>query len=272
MSNLAKTENNLATTDVSPEIMGDILLRGDLSGLNENQRIEYHNAICQRCKLDPVTRPFDYIKLNGKLVLYANKCCCGQLRRIHGISVIDCDTKIVGELFVVTVKVQNKIGRLDCGIGAVDIGRMQGLNKANAIMKCETKAKRRATLSICELGMLDDSELDTLVEVEDSKAKKMLVKDEPKEKFDAEAKIIVEKDARLAKDAVDVKAEELAVKEAEKTAAEKFGRENDVKECRYICQDCDREFDKPNTKGSNLLCPHCLSGKLTDRQNPDARR
>jgi len=29
-------------------------------------------------------------------------------------------------------------------------------------MKCETKAKRRATLSICGLGMLDESELETI--------------------------------------------------------------------------------------------------------------
>ena len=34
--------------------------------------------------------------------------------------------------------------------------------KANAMMKAETKAKRRVTLSICGLGMLDESEFDTI--------------------------------------------------------------------------------------------------------------
>ena len=33
---------------------------------------------------------------------------------------------------------------------------------ANAIMKAETKAKRRVTLSICGLGMLDETELETI--------------------------------------------------------------------------------------------------------------
>ena len=33
---------------------------------------------------------------------------------------------------------------------------------ANAIMKTETKAKRRATLSICGLGFLDESEIETI--------------------------------------------------------------------------------------------------------------
>jgi hypothetical protein len=32
----------------------------------------------------------------------------------------------------------------------------------NALMKCETKAKRRATLSILGLGMLDETEIDTI--------------------------------------------------------------------------------------------------------------
>src|SRR5690606_14334225 len=33
---------------------------------------------------------------------------------------------------------------------------------ANALMKAETKAKRRATLSICGLGMMDESEIETV--------------------------------------------------------------------------------------------------------------
>jgi hypothetical protein len=34
--------------------------------------------------------------------------------------------------------------------------------KANAIMKAETKSKRRATLSICGLGFLDETEIETI--------------------------------------------------------------------------------------------------------------
>jgi hypothetical protein len=33
---------------------------------------------------------------------------------------------------------------------------------ANALMKAETKAKRRVTLSICGLGMLDESEVESI--------------------------------------------------------------------------------------------------------------
>jgi hypothetical protein len=44
----------------------------------------------------------------------------------------------------------------------VNISGLKGDNYANALMKCVTKAKRRVTLSIVGLGMLDESELDTI--------------------------------------------------------------------------------------------------------------
>ncbi len=39
---------------------------------------------------------------------------------------------------------------------------LKGEARANAIMKCVTKAKRRVTLSICGLGMLDETEVDSI--------------------------------------------------------------------------------------------------------------
>src|SRR6516162_3098534 len=53
-------------------------------------------------------------------------------------------------------------GRIDTSIGAVSIGGLKGDNKCNALMKAETKAKRRLTLSICGLGMLDETEIETV--------------------------------------------------------------------------------------------------------------
>jgi len=39
---------------------------------------------------------------------------------------------------------------------------LQGESLANALMKAETKAKRRVTLSICGLGMLDETEIGSI--------------------------------------------------------------------------------------------------------------
>lgn len=42
------------------------------------------------------------------------------------------------------------------------MGSLRGDAKANALMKAETKAKRRVTLSIAGLGWVDETEIDTI--------------------------------------------------------------------------------------------------------------
>ena len=54
-----------------------------------------------------------------------------------------------------------------------------------------------------------------------------------------------------------------AAKEAEETAAAKFGTENDQAPCRYECKKCDREFDEATVSGK---CPFCISDKIKDRR------
>ena len=44
--------------------------KGDLSSLTPQQRSDYYLQVCQSCGLNPLTKPFDYLTLNGKLVLY----------------------------------------------------------------------------------------------------------------------------------------------------------------------------------------------------------
>jgi hypothetical protein len=58
--------------------------------------------------------------------------------------------------------VSDKSGRTDIATGALTISGLKGNDMANALMKAETKAKRRATLSICGLGLLDETELETI--------------------------------------------------------------------------------------------------------------
>ncbi len=100
--------------------------------------------------------------VNGKLVLYALRNCAEQLRRVHGVSVVDMRVEGVNGLYTVTVKVENAKGRMDMATGAVSVENLRGDDLANALMKAETKAKRRATLSLCGLGMLDETEIETV--------------------------------------------------------------------------------------------------------------
>lgn len=139
-----------------------VLIQGDLAGLNPEQRLAYYKSICESVGLNPLTQPFKYINLSGKLVLYATKDCTEQLRSIHGVSLNITDNKIEDGICIVRAHAAKPDGRCDESLGAVHIDGLKGEAKANAMMKAETKAKRRVTLSICGLGMLDESEVGSI--------------------------------------------------------------------------------------------------------------
>lgn len=135
-----------------------VLIQGDLSKLSPEQRVTYYNKVCDSLELNPLTKPFEYITLNGKLTLYARRDCTDQLRKRDQISVTISSRELIGDIYVVTAKAKTPDCREDESTGCVPIMGLKGDMLANAYMKAETKAKRRVTLSICGLGMLDESE------------------------------------------------------------------------------------------------------------------
>ena len=142
-------------------VLEDVIIRGDLSKLSPEQRVQYYRMTCDSLGLNPLTRPFDYIMLNGKLVLYAKKDATDQLRSKKGVSIDDIELSETDDTFIVKVKGHDSTGRSDVEIGVVRKSDMQG-NIANAQMKAVTKAKRRLTLSLCGLGWLDETEVETI--------------------------------------------------------------------------------------------------------------
>ncbi|EAL1836148.1 hypothetical protein GFN58_05885 [Campylobacter coli] len=146
------------------------LVKGDLSKLSDVERASYVKNLCESLGLNMLTNPFEYIVLNGKLTLYANKSATDQLRQIRKVSITKTEVAQVGDIYMVTAYAATPDGRTDCDTGALNIKNLGGDNLANAIMKAITKAKRRVTLSICGLGMLDESELDLKVWGSDEKA------------------------------------------------------------------------------------------------------
>jgi len=138
------------------------LIGGDLSALNDTQRVAYYKSVCDSLGLNPLTKPFAYIKLNGKLTLYALRDAADQLRKLHGISIDRPEVTIDDGLVMVSVTGRDKSGRTDSDLGVVSLGNLQGEAKANAILKAITKAKRRLTLSIVGLGWLDETEVDAI--------------------------------------------------------------------------------------------------------------
>jgi hypothetical protein len=152
--------NEISTNSISN--IEQVLVGGDLAKLSAHDRVIYYKKVCETLCLNPLTKPFDYITLNGKLTLYASKGCAEQLRATHKISLSITSRETIEGVYVVTVQARGADGREDGATGAVTIQGLKGEALANAFMKAETKAKRRATLSICGLNMLDETEVETI--------------------------------------------------------------------------------------------------------------
>ena len=138
--------------------------RGDLSALSPAEKARHYVATCERLGLNPHTAPFQYLRLNGKEVLYATRGATDQLAELHGLTrtlvdgpkVIDlAGTKLV----YCVCKVVHPNGRFETATATVPL-----VDPVNVLMRCETKAKRRATLSILGLAPLDETVADTAVD------------------------------------------------------------------------------------------------------------
>lgn len=146
---------------LAPETVEALILNGDLSRLAPAQKVEYVKYRCQSLGLDPAAKPFELLTLNGKQVLYATAACTQQLCESRKLSVSLVGTEMVNDVVVVTARVTDK-ERSTENVGAVAIGALKGDALANAVMKCRTKAIRRTVLAHCGLGMLDETELETI--------------------------------------------------------------------------------------------------------------
>ncbi len=154
--------NEITIAQAGTRALEAYIAAGDIGRLGPDQRIALYRAVCDSLGLNPLTQPFQYLTLSGKTVLYATKSCTEQLRQIHGVSVTRMEREIVGDILTVTVSVRERTGREDISTGSVSLSGLKGENLSNAHMKAETKAKRRATLSICGLAVLDETEVDSI--------------------------------------------------------------------------------------------------------------
>jgi hypothetical protein len=159
VAKLAEEEQRVAQ---SAAIMEKVVIGGDLSKLTPAERLFYYRQVCESMGLNPLTKPFQYITLNGRLTLYAARDATDQLRKIHKVSITRVFPQKMDDLYVVVAEAEDSTGRKDSATGAVSLAGLRGEVAANAMMKAETKAKRRVTLSLCGLGLLDESEADSV--------------------------------------------------------------------------------------------------------------
>lgn len=149
------------------KVLEKVTLLDDLSLLSDEERWAYYRTVCEKFELDPSTRPFAYITFEdtGRMKLYALRNATDQLRKVHGISVSIVRQDRMGDyVYTMTARAKTIDGRIDEAIGAVPLrdeynNLLSPRQISNAIMTCQTKAIRRATLSICGISLLDESEV-----------------------------------------------------------------------------------------------------------------
>ena len=152
------TANEVATRSVPPELLEKVIIEGDLEKLSPAERMEYYGKVCDSLGLNPLTRPFDYIKLSDKLTLYAKKDATEQLAKMHHVSIKLQPGRSIEGVYLVQATASTEYRSVDA-TGAVPIENLKGEAKANALMKAETKACRRAVLRLVGLGWLDETEV-----------------------------------------------------------------------------------------------------------------
>jgi hypothetical protein len=161
-----RDESTLARIDLDERTganaVSSLVMRGDLSGLGPEDRARYYVAVCEGLGLNPHSQPFAFLRLNGKEVLYATRGCTDQLARIHRVTRTIVDgPKLVDlggtKLILCVAQASHPNGRVETSTATVPF-----VDPVNVLMKCETKAKRRVTLSLLGLGMLDEMELETI--------------------------------------------------------------------------------------------------------------
>ena len=165
------------------EVVASIVVRGDISLLTPEQRTKHYLRVCERLRLDPTTQPLTPMKVQGREILYPNKGASDQLAAIWGVDrelferphVVDTGA---GKIIQAACRAVWR-GRVDVSTGAVPVPSGGGEALCNALLKAESKAKRRATLSILGLGMLDETEVEAIPASAKSPAAPIVLQQQP---------------------------------------------------------------------------------------------
>lgn len=157
----AQRETGLSARDEA-KMVDSLVTRGDWSGLGPAERARAYTAVCQQHGLNALSQPFAFLRLNGKEVLYANRGATDQLAAMHRVNRRIVDGPKVVDIAGTKVAYCVAEASLPNGRTETSTATLPVADPVNLYMKLETKAKRRVTLSILGLGVLDETELSTI--------------------------------------------------------------------------------------------------------------
>jgi hypothetical protein len=170
MSNLVKSESQaIVTKNLDETLLAKIVQSGNLAYLSESDRLVYYFSYCRQLKLNPLSRPFDYISEGEgdklKISLYPNTIAASQLRDSRNVSTRIVREEILLDGEVYSVLVEARMGdRTEEATGKVGVKLdeynkpLSGEAKAKLMKKAESQARRRATLAIVGLDAMGDGD------------------------------------------------------------------------------------------------------------------
>jgi hypothetical protein len=137
---------------------------GDVSRLSPADRTKLYFGLCEATGLNAATNPILSLKLNGKEIFYFGRGATDQMAAKHRLNreiVEGPELRDIGGKKIVYAKCRatHPNGRVETAVATLLFA-----DASSDYMKCETKAKRRATLAILGLGMLDELEIDAIQE------------------------------------------------------------------------------------------------------------
>jgi hypothetical protein len=160
----------LEDLDIAPSVMTTLAnmeaARQDSRSLTPEDRAAYVAEICRALKLNPLTRPVQFLALQGREVLYLTRGATDQLAARHGLNretLEGPDFRVMEGVKVAFCKVK---ATLPSGRFEVSTATLKVTSPADDLMKVETKSKRRATLSILGIGVLSEEEAESVAATE----------------------------------------------------------------------------------------------------------
>jgi len=146
--------------------------------LTHDERAKYRARVCETIGLDSLTSGLQWVKLDGRLTLYATRQTCEQLARVHGLSIEIVSADSLDGVYVVNVRVSDGKRSIQ-NIGVKELPgeddkyynkpaadgsrrlRNVGKERSNAMMHAMTKGMRRGVLSWFGIG-LDETEVEDI--------------------------------------------------------------------------------------------------------------
>jgi hypothetical protein len=171
MSNeLVPSKSAAMTVSMETAAVKEYFRSGNVAAMTDDERDYVRVKLCQKYDLDPILRPFDLISFNGGMKFYMTASATNQLANAKSLTreVLLLEVNAEQMLARCTVKVSDTNGRAETANAFIAVSKflaptkenpvprkvlMDGEDLANALLKLETKAKRRATMSF--FGVMD---------------------------------------------------------------------------------------------------------------------